>query len=171
MQDFELIRVHRKDYYHRREAIIVAFGSDLQTLVSQWYGIEQLSAQEICDRLAEKDIKFSQRSIQRIATEKLGIGRSVGDAFRLAASKGRIKWAFKDPRFKTHRKWISRKLRMQIFRRDNYRCVLCGADAKTVMLEIDHIVPLVFDGKTKPENLRVLCNSCNVGKAVLDKEH
>ncbi len=169
MQDFELIRVYRKDYYRRREAARVAFGADIKKLVELWYGTEKLCAQEICDRLKEKDILFTPRSIQRIANE-LGIIRNVGDSFRNAASKGRVKWAFKDPRFKSHRSWIPKKLRMQVLRRDDYRCVLCGTDAKISILEIDHIIPLVKKGATKLNNLRVLCNPCNVGKAILDKE-
>lgn len=62
------------------------------------------------------------------------------------------------------RRLMTDKLRRQIMQRDHFRCVLCGRDAQTSRLEVDHIRPVSKGGKTVPENLRTLCFSCNRGK-------
>jgi len=62
-------------------------------------------------------------------------------------------------------------LRMKVLKRDHYRCVKCGADAKTdktIKLEVDHIVPASKKGQTVLENLQTLCNRCNRGKSDSD---
>ena len=69
-------------------------------------------------------------------------------------------------------RYINLKLRTKILERDNYTCQLCGATnedrSKTkVKLEVDHITPLAFGGKTVEENLWTLCNRCNAGKKSL----
>jgi len=44
----------------------------------------------------------------------------------------------------------------------NQRCQKCGAEEN---LEMDHIVPLSMGGAHSPENLQVLCRSCNAKKS------
>ena len=57
-------------------------------------------------------------------------------------------------------------MRYEILKRDNYRCQICGSTAQDgVKLHIDHIIPVSKGGKTVPENLRVLCDRCNLGKS------
>ena len=65
---------------------------------------------------------------------------------------------------KKERGILTLKLRYQIFKRDNFKCVLCGATAGTAKLEIDHIIPTSKGGKTIKSNLRTLCFKCNRGK-------
>ena len=44
----------------------------------------------------------------------------------------------------------------------NYRCPLCGKTSKHKwQFEVDHILPMSNGGKSVPENLRILCRSCN----------
>ena len=64
------------------------------------------------------------------------------------------------------RQLMSPSLRYDIMQRDNFRCVLCGKSAEEdgVKLHVDHIVPVSKGGKTVPENLRTLCEDCNLGK-------
>ena len=102
-----------------------------------------------------------QRAINKYAKMKglLTGTRSVGDAFRLAAKKGRVKWAYKALKIK--RLTLLPKLRYQILLRDNFKCKLCG---NTEILEVDHIKPLHLGGKTEPDNLQTLCHYCNIGK-------
>lgn len=58
------------------------------------------------------------------------------------------------------------RLRMQILRRDNYRCRMCGAAGPDgAELHVDHIQPVSLGGKTLPENLQALCKACNLGKS------
>lgn len=57
-------------------------------------------------------------------------------------------------------------LRYNIFKRDNYRCQICGAtQADGAKLHVDHIVPVSKGGKTVPSNLQTLCERCNLGKS------
>lgn len=57
-------------------------------------------------------------------------------------------------------------LRRIVFKRDNFKCVLCGRNAidDGVRLEVDHIIPLAKWGRTELNNLRLLCMECNRGK-------
>ena len=58
------------------------------------------------------------------------------------------------------------KLRMEVLRRDNFRCQICGASqADGVKLHVDHIKPVSKGGKTEMNNLRTLCDRCNLGKS------
>lgn len=60
---------------------------------------------------------------------------------------------------------ISKRLRYEVLRRDNYTCRYCGASAPSVLLEIDHVVPRSAGGTDARENLQVLCEDCNAGKS------
>lgn len=60
---------------------------------------------------------------------------------------------------------VSKRLRFEIFRRDNHTCQSCGASAPDVKLEPDHVVPVALGGSDRPENLRTLCEDCNAGKS------
>ena len=56
------------------------------------------------------------------------------------------------------------KLRMHIKKRDNFTCCQCGNSIKrepNLLLEVDHIIPIVKGGLTKEENLQTLCWKCN----------
>ncbi len=78
------------------------------------------------------------------------------------------------------------KLRAFVFRRDNFRCVGCGAESRNEIpanydgrdgicvypagsdrlrfLYIDHIKPRNQGGSNHPSNLQALCGSCNASK-------
>lgn len=62
---------------------------------------------------------------------------------------------------------ISLKDRWAVLKRDNYRCVKCGASPATdhsVVLEVDHIRALANQGGNGLDNLQTLCRKCNQGK-------
>ncbi len=62
---------------------------------------------------------------------------------------------------------IPLSLRYQILKRDSFRCVGCGASPSTKLgcvLHVDHILAFSNGGKTLVENLRTLCEECNLGK-------
>jgi hypothetical protein len=60
---------------------------------------------------------------------------------------------------------IPLKVRWDILKRDNYRCVKCGASQSSDnQLEVDHIHPVAKSGGNEPENLQTLCWKCNQGK-------
>ncbi len=57
--------------------------------------------------------------------------------------------------------YVPPALRDEIFERDGFKCLECGAEEK---LTIDHIIPRSRKGDNGKENLRTLCNKCNAGK-------
>jgi hypothetical protein len=63
------------------------------------------------------------------------------------------------------RSLMTSNLRVDVLRRDGYRCQMCGASRNDgVQLHVDHIVPVSRGGRTLPENLQTLCQDCNLGK-------
>lgn len=60
---------------------------------------------------------------------------------------------------------LSLKVRFLVFKRDDYRCQICGATPETgARLEVDHKHPVSKGGSNELENLWSLCFECNRGK-------
>lgn len=58
------------------------------------------------------------------------------------------------------------KLRYTVLKRDGFRCKICGRSAEDgVKLHVDHIIPVSKGGETTLDNLRALCEQCNLGKS------
>lgn len=62
------------------------------------------------------------------------------------------------------RKPISKKMRFEVFKRDNFTCQYCERHAPDVVLECDHIKPVAEGGKNTFLNLITSCMECNRGK-------
>jgi hypothetical protein len=62
-------------------------------------------------------------------------------------------------------KAISKRLRFEIYRRDNHTCRYCGASAPGVKLTVDHVIPVTLGGSDEPFNLVTACTDCNNGKS------
>lgn len=66
---------------------------------------------------------------------------------------------------KTTRSGLSLALRFDVFRRDDFRCQICGITASEGgRLEVDHKVPVAKGGSDEMSNLWILCFNCNRGK-------
>jgi len=63
------------------------------------------------------------------------------------------------------RKSISKRLRFEIFKRDQFTCQYCGAHPPSVILHVDHISPVAHGGLNEIDNLITSCESCNLGKS------
>lgn len=59
---------------------------------------------------------------------------------------------------------IGKKLRFDVFKRDNFCCQYCGAHPPSVLLEVDHIHPVAEGGTNDSDNLVTACENCNRGK-------
>jgi 5-methylcytosine-specific restriction endonuclease McrA len=58
-------------------------------------------------------------------------------------------------------------LRFKVLQRDCFKCVLCGdhpARNPECVLHVDHLIPWSRGGKTREDNLRTLCATCNIGR-------
>ncbi|MFH0771679.1 MAG: HNH endonuclease [Candidatus Omnitrophota bacterium] len=72
---------------------------------------------------------------------------------------------------KTTRRTIPLKVRWEVLKRDNYKCVKCGRGPAThhnITLEVDHKRSVAKHGDNDIANLQTLCYDCNQGKK--DKE-
>lgn len=65
----------------------------------------------------------------------------------------------------TERKPISKKTRFEVFKRDGFKCMYCGAHPPQVILEVDHIKAVAAGGSNRMDNLISSCFACNRGKA------
>lgn len=85
-----------------------------------------------------------------------------------AARDYEIKKNSEDYRRRMERNRITVKKRYQVMHRDKFRCQLCGArEEDGVRLHVDHIIPISKGGTSDMDNLRTLCDKCNLGKGDL----
>jgi hypothetical protein len=66
-----------------------------------------------------------------------------------------LKTKFESPWPRRH---IKDAVKTAVFARDAGRCRMCGS---TEILEYDHIIPISKGGTSDPENIQLLCRSCN----------
>jgi hypothetical protein len=61
----------------------------------------------------------------------------------------------------------SKRMRWEVFRRDNFTCYYCGAKPPDVRLELDHVVPEALGGPddNDPAHYVAACGDCNRGKS------
>lgn len=59
---------------------------------------------------------------------------------------------------------ISKRLRFEILRRDDFRCRYCGATPNEAELQVDHVTPTSLGGDDSAANLATSCAPCNSGK-------
>ena len=64
----------------------------------------------------------------------------------------------------TKRRKLSKKIRFEVFKRDNFTCQYCGRKAPDVVLEVDHVNPVAKGGTNNIMNLITSCVECNRGK-------
>jgi len=60
---------------------------------------------------------------------------------------------------------INEKTRLHVFKRDNYACRICGKSPAThrgITLHLDHIIAFSKEGANDLNNLRTLCDKCNL---------
>jgi 5-methylcytosine-specific restriction endonuclease McrA len=67
-------------------------------------------------------------------------------------------------RFKRHRRPVKFS-KQNIFARDRYKCLYCGASGTDDTLTCDHVVPRSRGGVTCFQNIATCCRECNARKA------
>lgn len=59
---------------------------------------------------------------------------------------------------------VTKRVRYEVLRRDNFACRYCGGSAPEVVLTVDHVIPVALGGSDDPTNLVAACSDCNAGK-------
>lgn len=80
-----------------------------------------------------------------------------------ACSSSRTRTEIRDEEKRT----IPLRLRLEVLKRDQFRCSFCGRSPATevgVVLHVDHKRPFPKGGETTLENLQCLCADCNLEK-------
>jgi len=144
-------------------------------VAKEMYLEKEMCGKEISEELKKiTGIDLGLRSIER-ELSKIGVIRTRSEAYNLAIRKGRKSYDHlrKEAKSKEQRKGIMPKLRYKIMQRDGFKCVLCGRNQKDdgAKLVLDHIIPVVSEGKNEESNLRTLCQECNTGKMLLEEKH
>lgn len=65
---------------------------------------------------------------------------------------------------------LSKRLRFEIFKRDGFKCLYCGATPVQTTLRVDHVKPVAEGGADDPANLVTSCFDCNAGKGPVPLE-
>jgi hypothetical protein len=65
---------------------------------------------------------------------------------------------------------LSKRVRFEIFKRDSWRCIYCGATPNDGPLHVDHVKPVAAGGTNDPANLVTACGACNLGKSSVPLE-
>jgi hypothetical protein len=68
------------------------------------------------------------------------------------------------------RQALSVRTRFEIFKRDGFRCIYCGATPLNSTLQVDHVVAVANGGGNDPANLVTSCGACNSGKSAVPLE-
>lgn len=64
---------------------------------------------------------------------------------------------------------LSKSKRFKVFDRDGYKCRYCGRTPEdSIILEVDHVIPISKGGGDVMENLVTSCFECNRGKSAIE---
>jgi len=114
------------------------------------------------------NLGITTRQMQRIL-KQLGVMRTQRDSYILAIKSGRMKYKKLSPEQLKARKTVQSKLRFLVFKRDGFKCKICGSTAtEALRLEVDHIDENPTNNAI--ENLQTLCDRCNKGKSLVSQE-
>lgn len=64
-------------------------------------------------------------------------------------------------------RWIRTDLRLAIYLRDNFFCLICGKDlagADPEEITLDHIITKAQGGGNQPDNVYTCCKACNCSR-------
>lgn len=81
---------------------------------------------------------------------------------RQRVEQARAVVALEEDPTKHRRMPIPEDVRRYVFQRDRGQCQRCGSRE---LLQFDHIIPVALGGSSEPENLQLLCASCNREKS------
>lgn len=134
--------------------------NDVSEHLSELYS-DGMSMGEIVEHLNKRyGYECSERGIS-YHLKKAGVTiRSKSEGKKLAMQRGRMIYHKKPVRESYKVKYISKRVRYEVLKRDGHRCMSCGLTVHDgARLELHHV-----DGdESVPNNLRTLCVDCHQG--------
>lgn len=106
-----------------------------------------------CDRFFWEDAGLSARDVYALVHERHVRAQRKLQRAHAVLAQGAPSDGRREP--------IPREVRRLVFDRDGGACVACGS---TFDIQYDHVIPFSMGGASTPENLQILCASCNQAK-------
>lgn len=100
------------------------------------------------DGLSAEDAKALLLSRYRLQQQRINRAKTITSAPEVST--------------KQQRGFIPDDVKLLVWQRDHGQCVRCGSQ---VELQYDHIIPFSLGGASTPENLQILCGTCNRAKS------
>jgi hypothetical protein len=117
----------------------------------------EVTVPELRHAMAEQGLPFRLVGGRRLRFTRGALERWVRESQGLASDP-------ESAELITDRRPIKRSVRFAVLKRCGYACAYCGRRPPEVVLELDHILPVVRGGTNRPDNLTAACRDCNRGK-------
>ena len=101
------------------------------------------------EELTPEDVRALLITRQRLQRSRINRAKTLADSPATTREKA-LRTALPDD------------VKLLVWQRDLGRCVKCGSMSE---LQFDHIIPFSLGGASTPENLQILCGSCNRAKS------
>jgi 5-methylcytosine-specific restriction endonuclease McrA len=131
-------------------------GLALALLLARWL---RLSRRENPSERARTEEVQCYRNLLNEAGGLLEQGRLTDAREKIDGSLREIR---REARRKERSRHIPSQVRQEVWERDEGACLRCGAEED---LQFDHIIPWSLGGSHSPENMELLCGTCNREKA------
>lgn len=169
LNDFSAVEDGKRSLVAQREEILESISGEVPFLIKK-FSSERLERELGFEEVDLGDTYYPSFKFQYVSSGGNASTENtvVMDLANLEAMvhylNDRIKWAASVAH---QRSLMTRELRGNILKRDNYTCQQCGVsltDEPHLLLEVDHIIPVSKGGITRADNLRTLCWRCNRSK-------
>ena len=106
--------------------------------------------------MVDRQIWWDDENLKAEDVHALYATRKRANERRLERAKANVARGFDND--SPTRKVLTDEVKQFVFIRDGGQCVQCGQKNE---LQYDHVIPVALGGSSEPENLQILCASCN----------
>lgn len=116
------------------------------------------------DNIRQEVLSLFHTSKNYIKTVEIIIKKYTGCIISEEESKIIFKWLIAYFRKNERRRNYCKAFKIEMLKKQNYKCKICGKNIEYSNSELDHIIPWDFVGDELEDNLQMLCNECNERK-------
>lgn len=169
LNNFEAVEEGKTALKQERENILASVQNDIPFL------IRKLSKEKLESQLGFDEVDFSTDYFPKYIFNYISSGGNTSTQCEVVLDIENLNkfvaYLSEKVKFKNsaagQRALMTSKLRQEIKERDHFSCRNCGVSIEkepTLLLEIDHIIPISKGGLTTEDNLQTLCWRCNRSK-------